>query len=261
MRASLVILPVLLCLACSANQGPAGPAGPEGPAGATGPEGTTGPQGPAGTTGPAGATGPGPVVTSGGGLTGAGTAASPIALDPAVAALRSKFTYSVWGRNTCPAGDTLVHDGYAGAFGGDQGAMGGGIMCLDSLMQATSWINWTGALLSRARSTTQTTGNRAEYMSSGNAVCAVCKGLSYTLWGRTTCGSGDTAVYTGHIAHFNYNATSGGYANAGPFCMDDGAGVTFTNWSGHSIIARASANGSSWSQYLEGKDGVCVVCR
>jgi hypothetical protein len=201
-------------------------------------------------------------VSAGGGLTGDGSSGNPIALDPTVAALRAKFTYQVWGRTSCPSGDTLVHTGYAGAFGGSQGAMGGNIMCLDSNMQPTAWVNWTGALVSRARSTGGAVGQRSEYMSSGDMTCAVCKGLSYTLWGRNTCGSGDAVVYVGHIAHFNYNAANGGYANAGPFCADDGAALGWTDWSGNSILSRAAnANGSNWSQYLEAKDGICVVCR
>lgn len=175
-----------------------------------------------------------------------------------------KNVYTVWGRETCGA-DPLIHQGYAGGFGGDQGAMGGMAMCLDKDAHPANWNAWTAALVSRARSTTQTGGNRSEYMQIGDMKCAVCKGSGYTLWGRTTCDpqGRDAVVYTGYIAHFNYNTTSGGYANAGPFCADDSApGQTWTNWGGNSILARgAGANSSPYAQYLDGRDGRCVVCR
>jgi hypothetical protein len=55
------ILPILLLVGCSAEQGPAGPAGPQGAAGPQGPTGGQGPGGPPGPAGPqgdAGAQGP-----------------------------------------------------------------------------------------------------------------------------------------------------------------------------------------------------------
>jgi len=245
---SMVLVAVLVAMGCKGDKGDQGDPGATGPAG---------PQGP---TGPAG---PLPIVATDGGLVGDGSAANPVALDLAIAALRAKSIYQVWGRSTCPAGDGLVHTGWAGAMGGSQGAMSGNIMCLDQGLSPTTWVAWSSALVSRARSSTQSAGNRAEYMQIGEVQCAVCKGLSYTLWGRTTCGVNDSVIYVGHIAQFTYNATNGGANAAGPFCMDDGAsGLTWTNWSGNSIIARAtSASSSPYSQYLEGRDGVCVVCR
>ena len=56
-----VILPIVLLVGCSADQGPAGPAGPQGAAGPQGPvggQGPGGPPGPAGPQGDAGAQGP-----------------------------------------------------------------------------------------------------------------------------------------------------------------------------------------------------------
>lgn len=56
-----VILPIVLLVGCSADQGPAGPAGPQGVAGPQGPvggQGPGGPPGPAGPQGDAGAQGP-----------------------------------------------------------------------------------------------------------------------------------------------------------------------------------------------------------
>ncbi len=177
------------------------------------------------------------------------------------AAAVPKTIYVVYGRTTCGA-DPLVHTGYAGAFGGSQGAMSGEPMCLDQQMMPTNWNAWGAALVSRARSTTQTPGNRSEYMQTGDLTCAVCKGSAYALWGRTTCASGDTAIYTGHIAHFNYNVANGGANGAGPFCVDDAAPITWTNWGGNSIIARAAgASSNPYAQYLEARDGLCVVCR
>lgn len=206
-------------------------------------------------------------------LTGSGRADAPLAVafgstGTAQTAARSDHThasrdvYVVWGRKTCGA-DHFVHAGFVAAFGASQGAMGGAPMCLDEALELSSWNRWGSALVSRARSTNNASGNRSEYMSSGDLVCAVCRGSAYTLWGRTACDEGDSAIYVGHIGHFNYSAENGGHANAGPFCIDDAAtGVSWTNWGGSSIIARgAGANGSSWSQYLEGRDAPCVVCR
>jgi hypothetical protein len=179
------------------------------------------------------------------------------------AALRVKSIYQVWGRTTCGTADSVIHTGFVGAFGANQGAMGGEAMCLDDTLANGSWVPWAGALLSRARSGTMTAGDRSEYMSSGDMKCAVCKGSSYTLWGRTKCDVGDTVLYAGHIGHFNYNTTSGGGNNAGPFCIDDAVqGVTWVSWGGNSMLARASgANAASYSQFLEARDGTCVVCQ
>jgi hypothetical protein len=174
----------------------------------------------------------------------------------------SKPVYTVWGRTTC-APDAAVHTGYAGAFGGSQGAMSGQAMCLDDQLYPTSWINWGAALVSRARSTTQTAGNRSEYMQSGDLKCGVCKGAAYTLWGRTSCDANDTVVYLGHIAHIAYDSQSGGANAAGPFCVDDNAtGIAWTNWGGNDLVVRAAgAAGNPYVQYLDGRDGLCVVCR
>jgi hypothetical protein len=73
-------------------------------------------------------------------------------------------------------------------------------------------------------------------------------------------------VYTGHVAHLSYNAQYGGYANAGPVCVDDAAeadaGAKWINWSGNSAIVRAAgANAANYSQYLEAHDAPCVVCQ
>jgi hypothetical protein len=187
-------------------------------------------------------------------LSGNGSAQSP---------LRVKSIYQVWGRTTCGTGDSVVHTGFVGAFGANQGAMGGEAMCLDDTLANGSWVPWSGALVSRARSGSSTAGDRSEYMSTGDMKCAVCKGYSYTLWGRTKCDAGDTVLYAGHIGHFNYNATSGGGNNAGPFCIDDAVqGTTWITWGGNSMLVRASgANAASYSQYLEARDGTCVVCQ
>jgi hypothetical protein len=187
-------------------------------------------------------------------LSGNGSAQSP---------LRVKSTYQVWGRTACGTGDTVVHTGFVGAYGGPQGAMGGDVMCLDDALANGSWVGWSAALISRARSASGTAGDRSDYMSSGDMKCAVCKGYSYTLWGRTTCGAGDTVLYAGHIGHFNYNTTNGGANGAGPFCIDDAAqGITWVSWGGNSILSRAAgANAANYSQYLEARDGTCVVCQ
>ena len=175
-----------------------------------------------------------------------------------------KETYSLWGRATCAGTDHLIYSGFVGAFGGLQGGMSGTPMCLDGALSPANWTNWTASLVVRARSTTQTAGNRAEYLSNGNLQCAVCKGSAYVLWGRTTCDAGDTAVSVGHIANMSYNVASGGANAAGVFCVDDTNGQTWTNWGGNDLIVRgASANGSgsTFVQYLEGRDGTCVVCQ
>ncbi len=172
-----------------------------------------------------------------------------------------KSIYQVWGRTTCGAGDSAIHTGFAAAFGGSQGALGGDAMCLDDSLAPNSWFGWNAALVSRAHSN-GVAGSRSEYMSTGDLKCAVCKGFSYVLWGRTTCGTGDTALYTGSIAHFNSDSSNGGSANAGPFCVDDTAAVTWVNWQGNSILTRAAgANGNNYSQYLEASSGPCVVCQ
>ncbi|HUB10079.1 MAG TPA: hypothetical protein VMB50_23955 [Myxococcales bacterium] len=239
--------------------GATGPTGPTGPAGLTGPAGATGAQGAAGPTGPVGPTGPtGPAglasltVTSP--LQGAGSAASPLTI---------KGTYEVWGRTACGGSDPTIQSGYLAGYGGSQGAMGGMPMCLSGNLAPTNWILWASSLVSRSTSSTGTAGNRSEYLSSGNLDCSVCSGYGYTLWGTTTCGPGDTAIYSGHVGALNYQATNGGYAEAGPVCIDDGNGGTWTNWGGNAIVARgAGSNGSNWSQYLEAPGvATCVVCQ
>lgn len=56
--ATLLLALVVLLLACSGPQGPAGPAGPQGPQGAAGPPGPAGAKGDTGAAGPKGDTGP-----------------------------------------------------------------------------------------------------------------------------------------------------------------------------------------------------------
>jgi hypothetical protein len=53
-----IILPIVLLVGCSAEQGPAGPSGPQGAAGPQGPAGGQGPGGPPGPAGPQGDAGP-----------------------------------------------------------------------------------------------------------------------------------------------------------------------------------------------------------
>jgi hypothetical protein len=60
--------------------GPAGPPGPKGDPGDAGPPGSPGPPGPPGDAGPPGPPGPLPVIADGGGLTGDGSAGSPLAI-------------------------------------------------------------------------------------------------------------------------------------------------------------------------------------
>jgi hypothetical protein len=236
----------------SANWQPLAEVGSTGVTGVTGSTGALGVTGPTGSIGPTGAGATGATGTTGN--TGSTGPTGPIAGD-------GKTIYQVWGRTSCAGSDTLVHTGYAAGFGASNGNMGGQIMCLANA-SATNWVEWTSALVSRAASINGTDGYRAEYMYSGEVDCAVCKGFIYTLWGTTTCGTNDNVVYTGHIAHFNNSGSNGGGSNAGPFCMDDGASVTWLNWSGSSILARAVSgnNGSDWSEYLDAQDGLCVVC-
>lgn len=105
-RRSLAVVALLSLVNCTTpgpqgEAGPQGPPGPSGPAGALGPTGPggepgpTGPVGPTGPTGPQGATGlvgatgptgpqgPLPLVAVDGGIVGNGSAASPLAIDPA----------------------------------------------------------------------------------------------------------------------------------------------------------------------------------
>jgi hypothetical protein len=200
---------------------------------------------------------------------GDGGALSSVAVTPPLSGngstqspLKVKSVYQVWGRTACGAGDSVIHTGYFGAFGASTGAMGGEPMCIDDQLAMASWTGWAAALVSRANSD-GVAGNRAEYLSQGDVHCAVCKGFSYVLWGRTACDTGDTALYTGHVAHLNYNALYGGYANAGPVCLDDAiAGAKWINAGGNSIVARAAgANAANYSQYLEAHDAPCVVCQ
>lgn len=185
---------------------------------------------------------------------GAGSAASPLTI---------KSTYEVWGRTACGGSNPTILNGYLAGYGASQGALGGGPMCLATSLDLTNWVAWTGALVSRSTSFTGTSGNRSEYMSTGNMDCSVCSGYAYTLWGTTTCGTGDTALYAGHVGALNYNATNGGYANAGPICIDDGNTYTWVNWGGNALVIRgAGANGTDWDQYLEAPGAAtCVVCQ
>lgn len=233
----LISVGAVSAAACSAPTGPAGQDGTQGPKGDPGPAGSQGPIGPQGPPG------------SGGGDGGV----TPTA----------KTIYQVWGEATCPSGDKMIHAGYVGAYGGAQGAMSGGLMCIDEALAPVAWVNWSAALFTRAKSTTSTPGDRADYMSVGDGRCAVCKGSAYTLWGRTTCDSGDTPIYVGHVANINYNATNGGANGAGPICFSDAsAGTTFTDWGGNNLVVRAAnATSGHYVQYLDGKDATCVVCR
>lgn len=245
----------------SSTGGSLGPTGPTGPTGGTGPIGATGPTGSGGAAGPTGSQGlVGP--TGPPGLTtvavtpplgGNGSNASPLTV---------KSIYEVWGRTSCGGSDPVVLTGYLGGYGGSQGAMSGSPMCVSSALAPPNWVGWSSALVSRAASSGNLSGNRSEYMQAGDMTCAVCKGFSYTLWGQTTCATGDSALYTGHIGALVYDVANGGANNAGPVCIDDGAPVTWTNWSGNSILSRgAGARSNPYSEYLEAQDGTCVVCQ
>jgi hypothetical protein len=105
-------------------------------------------------------------------------------------------------------------------------------------------------------------------MSKGDMVCAVCKGTAYTLWGRTSCASGDTVVYTGLAGHFasNGGSANGGGTAAGTFCIDNAsaaaAGVQFTDWGDQDLIMRGAGAGTGgWMQFQDAANLPCVVCR
>jgi hypothetical protein len=189
-------------------------------------------------------------------LTGNGSAASPLGV---------KSVYEVWGRTACGNNDSVIHTGFLASFGTSTGVLGGGPMCLDDALALANWTSWGASIVSRAKSTTMTVGDRSEAMSKGDVKCAVCKGFSYVLWGRTTCDPADAVIYTGHIAHFSYNSPTGygGGNNSGPVCLDDAqAGATWVNWTGNSMIVRAAgANATNLSQYLEAREAPCVVCQ
>lgn len=94
----VALLGASLLIACPGTEGPAGQTGAQGPtgpqgtpgpqgvpgptgaAGGVGPTGATGAAGPAGADGAAGPTGPSPVIASGGGLVGDGSATTPLAV-------------------------------------------------------------------------------------------------------------------------------------------------------------------------------------
>jgi hypothetical protein len=179
------------------------------------------------------------------------------------AALPKSSVYSVWGRTTCGGSDVVLHTGYLTGWGGGQGAMGGGPMCLDDTLAASSWLATGWATASRAVSVGNTASHRSEVLVFGSITCAVCKGSSYVLWGRTTCGAGDSAVYQGHIGGLSYNSSFGAQYTSGPVCIDDGAsGVGWNDWTWNGTLWRAAgANGSTTGQYLDAADAPCVVCR
>jgi hypothetical protein len=156
--------------------------------------------------------------------------------------------------------------------------MSGWPTCLDDTLAPGNWTSWNGSLVSRAASTGNAAGHRAQYVLDGNIQCAVCKGFSYVLWGRTTCATGDSAIYVGHIANIAFSGACffcGSWDNAGPVCVDDAASadaggvVTWTDWTTYGQLVRAAGaspdggveGGPAFSQYLDGKDGPCVVCR
>jgi hypothetical protein len=180
-----------------------------------------------------------------------------------------KSLYQVWGRTACGGSDVAVHTGFLAGFGSSSGAVSGGPMCLDDTLAPFYWVGWTSSAVSRAASTGNAVGHRSQYLTYGQIQCAVCKGASYVLWGRTACVTGDSALYVGHIGNIAYNATYGGTYNAGPVCVDDaasnvdgGGGVAWADWGGNGQLVRgAGANGSNWTQYLDAQDGPCVVCQ
>jgi hypothetical protein len=185
-----------------------------------------------------------------------------------------KSVYRVWGRTACGGSDVVIHTGFLAAWGGGTGQPNGGPMCLDEMLALTSWSAHNAALVSRASvvdaGLSDASGHRAQFLQSGNLACAVCKGSSYVQWGRTTCGAGDSIIYQGHIAALSYNGGNGADYSAGPVCVDDAdSGLTWADWGSNGTLTRAAGaspdggveGGPVSSQYLEARDGPCVVCQ
>ncbi len=214
--------------------GPAGTTGPPGSTGSVGPAGPTGPQGPAGPSGPAGANGSegaqgptGPVGPQGpAGPTGPQGPAGPTGAQGAQGLQGSTGAQGPAGPTgpmgpTGPAGST----GSAGAQGptGPAGAQG----------------------------VTGPAGAQGVTGPAGDAKS------TYTVWGTTSCASGHTQLYAGHVA-----GAVGGAGGVATFCLSDGVGGSgWVQWN-NAQVHRAHDSGGGLGEYANGANEItCAVCQ
>jgi hypothetical protein len=89
-----------------------------------------------------------------------------------VCAVCEGTVYPVWGAEACAEGYEPLYDGILGGvssgWGGQWGP--GGPICLDTTA-TTGWLDWNGALVSRAIGSTS---GRMQYQSRNDVPCRVC---------------------------------------------------------------------------------------
>ena len=217
------------------NIGVTGPQGDAGPQGIKGDVGTQGPKGDIGLTGATGAKGPGGTV------------------------------YTRWGRTTCPAGATLVYDGYSAGGHHTQGGNGANTQCLPKNPEYGDFndANHDGGLIYGLEYESLNTGlstlnSKADY----EAPCAVCyradRGVHFMLPARKSCPADWSLEYNGYLMSSAHTQGSSEYV-----CVDITPEV---------IGSPNNQNGNLWYPveaecgalpclpYTQNRELTCAVC-
>jgi len=135
----------------------------------------------------------------------------------------SAKTLMIPGQFTCPNGFLPDYQGYL--FAPPTSSSRGQYVCMDRNAEGAGSTGTEGGhQLSPVEATT--TGNTIEGYNQGYELsCVVCgsqaSGSIYTRWGRSTCPSSNSVVYTGRMAGQSFNSNGGG---AGYLCLSPNPG-------------------------------------
>ena len=177
------------------------------------------------------------------------------------------MVYTRWGRTVCPAGNTLVYDGYAASSHYTHEGSGANLLCLS---KTPTWDVYDDANLDHSLL------YGAEYETSGGQIgeamaalhdykapCAVClvenAGAQFMYPGSQTCPAGWTTQYAGHLtAPYHTSYGKGEFA-----CVDRAAEGIGSNVStdGRSFHSTEGQCGSlPCPPYVQDREITCSVC-
>ena len=223
--------------------------------------------------------GSGGTYTAGTGLTLAGASFSVnfAGTGSATTASRSDHTHGVlytrWGRNSCPAGTSLVYAGYTAGSLYNHAGSGANTVCLAG---APIWTTPSGSLMTfNDNNLDHSLIYGTEYETSGgqigldgihdyDSVCSVCfqpaASVTFMYPGAATCPAGWTTEYYGYLMSTHYTQTKSDWS-----CVDltATASGTVANNNGHLFYSTEAECGSlpcGAGQYVQNREVVCSVC-
>lgn len=178
-------------------------------------------------------------------------------------------TYTRWGRTTCPAGSSVVYNGYAAGSHYTHGGSGSNTLCLidnpkwDDVIKNISDVNNNGALLYGIEFETDGYGVASlKGLQNYDARCVVCEApanLVLMIPGTTTCPASWTLQYFGFLMANNHSEQT----KSEFVCVDAAPEQTGS---------QTNSNGSLWyptetecgslpcPPYVQDREVACAVC-